>query len=258
MYIKRNIDRYLQDWQRSVSRKPLLLRGARQVGKSSSVREFGKRFKYFVEINFDKKDSEPAKMVFERTSSPQQICDELSLIYNKPIIPNRTLLFFDEIQSCISAISSLRYFYEEMPELHVIAAGSLLEFALEEVPSYGVGRIRSLFMYPFCFDEFLRATNHIPLAETLRKSTPDKPLSEAIHKTCLQHLIRFILIGGMPQVVATFAQRGSLQDCQQVLDDLILTFDDDFAKYKTRVPSSRLREVFLSIMEQTGNKFVYS
>jgi predicted AAA+ superfamily ATPase len=258
MYIKRKIDKNLQDWKQSASRKPLLLRGARQVGKSSSVREFGRQFEHFVEINFDKKDSEAAKLVFDKTSSPQQICDELSLIYGKPIIPNRTLLFLDEIQSCVAAISSLRYFYEDMPELHVVAAGSLLEFALEEVPSYGVGRIRSLFMYPLCFDEFLRATNHSLLADAVQKSTPDSPPSEAIHHTCLQQLVRFMLVGGMPQVVATLVQGGSLQDCRQVLDDLILTFDDDFAKYKARVPSSRLREVFLSAMEQAGGKFVYS
>ena len=257
-YIKRHIDSYLEEWKDSPVRKPLLLRGARQIGKSSSVREFGKQFDFFLEINFDEKDNEIAKTVFERYSSPQKICDELSLIYNIPIVPKHTLLFLDEIQACIPGISSLRYFYENMPELHIIAAGSLLEFALEEVPSFGVGRIRSMFMHPLSFDEYLRAMGFSALADRIKISSPENPLSEPAHQTALQHLIRFILIGGMPQVVATYAQTGRLYDCRQVLDDIVLTYYDDFAKYKKRVPVSRLRAAFSSIIEQTGRKFVYS
>jgi predicted AAA+ superfamily ATPase len=147
----------LQTWKLSVSRKPLLLRGARQVGKSSSVREFGKQFEYFLEVNFEKKENQDAKIIFERSSSPKRITEELFAMFGIPVVPGKTLLFLDEIQTCIPAISSLRFFYEEMPELHVIAAGSLLEFALDELPSFGVGRIRSLFMYPLSFDEYLRA-----------------------------------------------------------------------------------------------------
>jgi predicted AAA+ superfamily ATPase len=145
-----------------------------------------------------------------------------------------------------------------MPELHLIAAGSLLEFALEELPSFGVGRIRSLFMYPLSFDEYLRAMGFAAMADTIQKSSPEQPLSEALHHSCLTHLVRFITIGGMPEVVATYAQGGSLQECQLILDDLTLAFYDDFSKYKSRVPTSRLRDVFASAMEQTGNKFVYS
>ena len=257
-YIKRHIDSCLLSWKQSVSRKPLLLRGARQVGKSSSVREFGKQFEYFLEVNFEKKENQDAKKIFERYSSPKRISDELFAMFGIPVVPDKTLVFLDEVQSCIPVISSLRFFYEEMPQLHVIAAGSLLEFALEEVPSFGVGRIRSLFMYPLSFDEYLRAMGFSALADVVKKSSPEQPLSDALHHQCLNHLTQYIVIGGMPEVVATYAKGGSLQDCQQVLDDLMLTFDDDFAKYKTRVPSSRLREVFLSVMEQTGNKFVYA
>jgi predicted AAA+ superfamily ATPase len=167
-------------------------------------------------------------------------------------------LFFDEIQACIPAISSLRYFYEKLPELHLIAAGSLLEFALQVLPSFGVGRVRSLFLHPFSFDEYLRATNFAALADSIKNASPDAPYSDAVHQECLQHLIRFILIGGMPEVVATYASGGSLLDCQAVLDDLIISLQADFSKYKARVPASRLREVFASIVSQTGHKFVYS
>jgi len=257
-YIKRHIDKHLQLWKQSVPHKPLLLRGARQVGKSSSVREFGKQFEYFLEINFEKKDHQDAKKIFDRSSSPKRITDELFAMFGIPIVPGKTLVFLDEIQASVSAISSLRFFYEEMPELHLIAAGSLLEFALEELPSFGVGRIRSLFMYPLSFDEYLRAMNFKTLADTIKKSSPEQPISEALHHQCINHLVRHIVIGGMPEVVATYSKGGSLQECQQILDDLMLTYDDDFTKYKARIPSSRLKEVFLSVMEQTGYKFVYS
>lgn len=258
MYIKRHIDNYLSEWKNSTKKKPLLLRGARQVGKSSSVRELGKSFEYFLEINFEKKEHQEAKNIFEQHSSPKLIIDELYAMFGTPIIAGKTLLFIDEIQNCIPAISSLRFFYEEMPDLHVVATGSLLEFALEEVPSFGVGRIRSLFMYPMSFLEYLNAMNLTALADRILVSSAEKPMSEVLHKQCLNHLMRFIAIGGMPEVVATYASGGSLQECQQILNDLIFTYVDDFAKYKKRVPASRLREIFISIMEQTGNKFVYS
>jgi predicted AAA+ superfamily ATPase len=258
-YLRRNIDKELAEWKKSRIRKPLLLRGARQVGKSSTVREFGKQFEYFLEINFEKDNLlYGVKSIFERGSDPKRICDELSLIYKTPVIPGRTLLFLDEIQACIPAVSSLRYFYEEFPELHVIAAGSLLEFALQELPSFGVGRIRSLFLYPFSFDEYLRALGFGMLADALQNAAPERPLADAVHHGCLQQLVRFMLIGGMPEVVATLAEGGSLLECQQVLDDLMLSLYDDFSKYKERVPSSRLREVFASVIHQTGSKFTYS
>ena len=257
-YIGRTIDRNLSEWKKDPDRKPLLLRGARQVGKSSTIKELGKQFDYYFEINFEKKESKDAKAIFEKTSSPRRICDELSLIYNMPVIPGRTLLFLDEIQACISAISSLRFFYEEHPELHVVAAGSLLEFALQELSSYGVGRIRSMFLYPFSFVEFLHAMNLNMLADALQKSSPENPFSDTVHAKCMQQLLRFMLIGGMPKVVATYARGGSLLQCQQALDDLTISLYDDFSKYRERVPTSRLREVFSSVIRQAGGKFTYS
>lgn len=258
-YLKRTIDSDLLKWKESEKHKPLLLRGARQVGKSSTVRELSKQFDSFVEINFERDNLKySVNEVFERTSDPKRICDDLSTIYGKPIIAGQTLLFLDEIQDCIPAISSLRYFYEEYPELHVIAAGSLLEFALQELPSFGVGRIRSMFLYPFSYDEYLRATGSVMLADALQNASPEKPFSEQVHNRCVQELIRFMLIGGMPEVVATHASGGTMLECQQVLDDLMLSLYDDFSKYKDRVPSSRLREVFSSVIRQTGGKFTYS
>ncbi|MDR1225891.1 MAG: AAA family ATPase [Prevotellaceae bacterium] len=257
-YNSRLVDKELTKWKATKSRKPLLLRGARQVGKSSTVRELGKQFEYFLEINFDKKEFQDAKAIFEKTSAPKQICDELSVIYKTPIAAERTLLFLDEIQSCIPAISSLRYFYEEYPELHVVAAGSLLEFALEELPSFGVGRIRSMFMYPFSFPEFLAASGNDLLLKSIENAAPDKPLSDVIHRKALEYLRIFLAIGGMPEVVATYVAEENIYKCQSVLDDLMISLRSDFTKYKRRIPALQISTVFDSVVKQAGKKFVFS
>jgi predicted AAA+ superfamily ATPase len=162
MYLNRSVDIELESWKNASSRKPLIIRGARQVGKSSSIRNLGKTFTYFAEVNFD--ENSDFKLLFEANNSIEQLCDELSLLLQTPIIAGETLLFLDEIQLCEAAINRLRYFYEKMPNLHVIAAGSLLEFALSEIPSFAVGRVRSLFMYPLSFTEFLNASGEEKLA----------------------------------------------------------------------------------------------
>ena len=257
-YLERKIDKDLEEWKSSVNRKPLLLRGARQVGKSSSVRESGKQFDYYFEINFENKDFAGAKKIFERHSNPHLICDELTALYEIPVKEGKTLLFLDEIQSCPDALSSLRYFYEQMPELHVIAAGSLLEFALRKIPSFAVGRIRSIYMYPFSFEEFLAAIQRHSLLEKLKSASPENPLSDEVHGKLRELFLRFIVIGGMPEVVSKYASGGSLLDCRNILDELTETLFNDFAKYKQRVPATRLEEVFSAIIAQTGQKFTYS
>jgi len=257
-YLGRNIDQDLQEWKNSGSRKPILLRGARQVGKSSSVRELGKQFEYFFEINFENKDFAGAKKIFERHSNPHFICDELTALYEIPVTAGKTLLFLDEIQSCADALSALRFFYEQMPELHVIAAGSLLEFALQKIPSYAVGRIRSIYMYPFSFEEFLAALQRNSLLEKLQSASPETPLSDEVHSKLRELFLRFVVIGGMPEVISKYASGGSLLDCRNILDELMETLFNDFAKYKQRVPATRLEEVFSAIIAQTGQKFTYS
>ena len=173
-------------------------------------------------------------------------------------MPGETLLFFDEIQSCPQAISSLRFFYEKMPELHVVAAGSLLEFALQSLPSYGVGRVRSLFLYPFSFDEFLYAVGEERLLEAKRKANSQHPLPDLLHRKLLDLLKKFLVSGGMPEVVAAFAKNAQLNDSQRILDDLFIALQADFSKYKNTVPPSRLVEVFESVVQQAGGKFKFS
>jgi len=234
-----------------------MLRGARQIGKTTAIRHLGKQFVHFLEINFENKDHLAAKTVFEQHSDPHIICSELSALFGKPIIAGKTLLFIDEIQDCPDAISSLRFFYENFPELHVIAAGSLLEFALEEIPSFGVGRIESMFMYPFSFNEFLRAIGQETWAKLIDEATPEKPLSDIVHGKILEQLKNFLIIGGMPEVVAEFVRTGDLLRCQKILNSLLVSFRNDFVKYKKRIPGTWINEVFSSVAQQIDGKFVY-
>jgi len=256
-YFKRNIDKSLLEWSQSKppDRKPLLLRGARQVGKSSAIRYLGHQFKYYIEINFE--ENKELYSYFDSSLSPQAICERIAIIYKIPIIPGETLLFLDEIQSCPPAISKLRYFYEKYAELHVVAAGSLLEFTIDEMPSLGVGRLRSFFMYPFAFDEFLRAMNHEALADEVKKSSPEKPLDNVIHGLLLDIFKTFLIIGGMPEVVSRYVQKNDLLSGEIVLSDLITVLKSDFAKYKNQTSFLLLNEVFDSVMHQTEGKFVY-
>lgn len=255
-YLQRNIDKELLSWSKDKYMKPLLLRGARQVGKTSAVRHLAESFEYYVEIDLNTRhDLHP---LFNSGYSPRQICQQLSLIIGTPVVEGRTLLFFDEIQSCPSAINSLRYFYEQMPHLHLIAAGSLLEFALRELPSFGVGRVRSLFMYSFCFKEFLNALGREDLADVISKASPDHPLFETVHRKVLEYLRLFLIIGGMPECVLQYVETGDALLCQRTLTELLVSYEDDFKKYHAKIPEGLLRDVLRSVALQGQGKFVYS
>lgn len=255
-YYKRLIDQQLLQWKDAPRRKPLLIRGARQVGKSTAVRELGKQFKYFVEINLEKQPD--LRQLFTENIDIQKTCQKLSGTLSIPIVPGETLLFIDEIQVCQEAIMALRYFKEDYPELHVIAAGSLLEFALEELPSFAVGRIRSLYMYPFSFDEFLWAQGLDLLVEYKNKATAAEPLSDKAHKELVEQLRTFYLVGGMPAAVTEWIETQSFIEVSHIHNDIIDTYLDDFSKYKKRISPVLLRQVLRSVALQAGGKFVYS
>ena len=256
MYFKRNIDIKLINWKNTSDRKPLLLRGARQVGKSSTVKELAKHFETFIEVNFD--SHKEVHAFFDGNIIPKDICESLEIFYKTSITVGSTLIFFDEIQSCKNAINSLRFFYEQIPDLHIIAAGSLLEFSLSDIPSFGVGRIRSMYLYPFSFDEFLNAIGENKLISLLDKSNIANPLLTPFHTQLLKYFKKFTLLGGMPTVVSAFAQGVGILECINRMDDLIDSYKDDFSKYKKRVSISLLTEVFTSVVNQSGGKFVYS
>ena len=255
-YYRRHIDEQLLKWKDDPRHKPLLIRGARQVGKSTAVRELAKQFRYFVEINLEKQPD--LLQLFPENIDVKKTCEKLSGSLGIPIVPNETLLFIDEIQISKEAIMSLRYFKEDYPELHVVAAGSLLEFALEELPSFGVGRIRSLYMYPFSFDEFLMAQGLELMVNYKKKATSTAPMTEKAHKDLVDQLRSFYLVGGMPAAVTEWMEKHSYIEVSHVHTDIIQTYEDDFNKYKKRVSPVLLRQVLRSVALQIGSKFVYA
>ncbi len=256
MYFKRLIDEYLEQWARREDHKPMLLRGARQVGKSTAVRHLGETFDNFVEINFEKQPE--YKKVFESNLVVTRIVSEISAMCAMPIISGKTLLFFDEIQECQEAIMSLRFFKEDMPGLHVIAAGSLLEFALAELPTFGVGRIHSMYMYPMTFDEYLEANGETILLDYKRKASPDQPLPESLHNKLTSLIRSYFLVGGMPEVVGKWVLTHDYLRCQEVQDDIISGYEDDFPKYRKKIDPVLLRLTLRSAAIQVTRKFSYS
>ena len=256
MYIKRYIDALLLEWKNSSSLKPLLLRGARQVGKSWAVKHLGESFTYYLEVNFEKRPD--IKDVFERVHEVHDLANNLSLLYNVPVVAGQTLLFLDEVQDCPAAIKSLWAFKEDFPQLHVVAAGSLLEFALQDLPSFGVGRIRSLFVYPFSFDEFLVAEGKSSWVEAKQQADNERPLLTPLHNGLVQHYRTFLMVGGMPASVAAWVTTHDYRNCQTELDDIQLTYYDDFKKYAKKVDPTLLRNTLQSVILQIGNKFTYS
>ncbi len=255
-YLVRNIDQALLEWKDSPCRKPLLVRGARQVGKSSSVRHLGKSFQYFLEVNVEKN---PEVVEFFRGNRDvKAIAARLSDFFDVPVVPGETLLFLDEIQKSADVIHSLWFFKEDYPELHVIAAGSLLEFALKDLSSFGVGRVSSLFVYPMSFDEFLSATGQNGLLKTKRLSNPASPLPEAFYGKLVEAFRSFMLVGGMPEAVATYAETGSYRYSSDIVNEIIQGYQDDFAKYSAKADPVLLRQTLVSVAHQAGAKFVYS
>lgn len=256
MYFKRLIDGYLEQWAKRKDHKPMLLRGARQVGKSTAVRHLGEAFDNFVEVNFEKQPE--YKVVFKGNLVVSRIVSEISAMCAMPITPGKTLLFLDEIQECQDAIMSLRFFKEDMPGLHVIAAGSLLEFALAELPTFGVGRIHSMYMYAMTFDEYLEANGETLLLDYKRKASPDQPLPEPLHNKLIALIRSYFLVGGMPEVVGKWVETHDYLQCQEVQDDIISGYEDDFPKYRKKVDPVLLRLTLRSAALQVAKKFSYS
>lgn len=255
-YIQRLIDQYLLEWKTEFPRKPLLLRGARQVGKSWAVRHLGKQFKYFAEINFEKQKA--IKTFFAGDIDIRLIVSKIASYIGMKIEPGETLLFLDEIQECPEAIMALRFFREDFPELHVIAAGSLLEFTLEGLPTFGVGRIHSLFMYPLTFDEFTIATGNQGLITMRDMADSGHPLDPPFHEKLTELFRIYLMVGGMPEAVSSWLQNQDFNQCQRIHHDILLTYEDDFNKYRKKVDPDLLRITLRGVCHQIGNKIVFT
>lgn len=254
--MKRLIDAYLSQWKTDPHRKPLLLRGARQIGKTHTVRELGKTFDQFIEINFERDQRALAIFDTDKSLDPKRILQDIFAIHDGKIIPGSTLLFFDEIQIAPRAITALRYFYEEMPELHVIAAGSLLDFAIEKI-GIPVGRVRSVYMYPLSFIEFLIALGKNSIVEQLLEK-PTITYSPVIHADLLDMVGKYLAVGGMPESINQWKETGNINECLMVHQDIIDTYQQDFGKYAKTSQIDYVERVFDSIPHQLGGKFKYT
>jgi hypothetical protein len=248
---------YLKEWKTRSTRKPLVVRGARQVGKTSLVVDlFGAaEFESVAKIDFEA--MEDAADYF-RSKDPEKIIPLLEVATGQRIIDGKTLLFLDEIQAAPQVLATLRFFHEKRPTLHVIAAGSLLEFALEEFEySMPVGRIEYLFLEPLSFEEFLPAVGARGLAEWLAGYVPGDEVPDAIHRECMEKVLLYWVVGGLPEAVKVFAATNSFLEVERVQQTLVETYIDDFAKYRRRVPQAMLEAVFRSAPLQIGKKFSY-
>ncbi len=251
--MRRLLEKQVVDWKDSPRRKPLLIRGARQVGKTWLVENvLAKEFAGFVKVDFEKRRD--LHFIFAGELEPRLILNSLELTFGR-IIAGKTLLFFDEIQACPRAIMALRYFYEELPELHIVAAGSLLEFAFDQI-SIPVGRVQYLTMHPLTFYEYLLAMGKDVMAE-YAISAPNEA-DESVQKLILAELRSFFFVGGMPECVKTYQECGSMVETFQVQTEIIDSYRDDFAKYLTRIDPLCLDMVFLNVAKSVGEQLKYT
>jgi len=245
-------------WKNDPHRKPLIMKGARQVGKTWLMHEFGKNhYTDYVYYNFDEEDA--LKSIFETNKNPHRIVELLGLLAGRKIIPGETLIIFDEIQECPSALNALKYFKEKANEYHVISAGSLLGTLLAQPKSFPVGQVNLLDLYPMSFGEFLAAIDE-PLYAFYKQIKKGQPIEEVFHNRLLEAYNYYLIIGGLPECVYAWIQHKDPQRIRQIQNELITIYENDFAKHNGKVSSGRILLVFRSIVSQLAKpneKFVY-
>lgn len=245
-------------WKSSDERKPMVLKGARQVGKTWLMKEFGKNYyKSFVYFNFDEEDE--LKSIFETNKNPQRIIELLSMIAGEIIHPLDTLVIFDEVQECPEALNALKYFKEKANEYHVIAAGSLLGTLLAKPKSYPVGMVNLLDIFPLTFEEFLEATD-APLFAYYEGIHKEQQIEEIFHNRLLEAYNNYLIIGGMPECVSSWLKHKDPAKIAQIQRELIEVYENDFSKHNGKVNSGRILMVFRSIVTQlakSNEKFMY-
>ena len=249
----------MKKWKASEDRKPLVLRGARQVGKTWLMKEFGKTcYDSYVYFNFDEEDE--LKSIFESNKNPQRIIELLSIIAGEAILPEKTLIIFDEVQECPEALNSLKYFKEKANEYHVISAGSLLGTLLAKPKSYPVGMVNLLDVSPLTFEEFLEAID--PALYSYYESIErGQVIEEIFHNRLLEAYNYYLIIGGMPECVASWVKNKDPKAVLQIQRELVELYENDFSKHNGKVNSGRILMVFRSIVSQLAKpneKFVYN
>ena len=257
MQLQRSELHTLSKWLSKPSRKPLVIRGARQVGKSTLVRQLAATSDRFcLELNFERT---PELSDFFTDKNPKHIMQKLSVYAKRSLDPDTTLLFLDEIQAAPHVLEILRYFYEEYPELPVIAAGSLLDFVLE-APEFSmpVGRIEYFHLGPLSFEDFLIAMGEAGLVEWMRTLSIHDAIPLPIHQQCLELVKQFWLIGGMPEIVAHFSEYRDFQETDNLKQNILQTYQDDFHKYGRTKQIPLLRRVFKTVPSLIGQTLKYS
>lgn len=256
--MKRRQQEYIKEWSNRKTRKPLVIRGARQVGKTTLVRlackEIGLRL---IELNMEDPQDFPSLL---DQNDPHKVFEVIALSRRlSEIDPDKCLFFFDEAQNCPALIPFLRYCFERAPEFRVILAGSLLEFTLAAASySFPVGRVEFLYLGPMTFEEYLGGMNHDNAVELLRQCSPEKPFNEAIHNTFLKYLRDYLIVGGMPESVNTFRETRSWMEVERVKQTIITTYQADFHKYAGKADIHLLNQVVAAIPLHLGKKVIYT
>ncbi len=258
--MKRTVYPKLLAWKINHRRKPLLLQGARQVGKTYIVEAFGaSEYGTFVKFNFEQ--SPALGELFKKNLSPDDIIENLSLYYGKKISSQNTLIFFDEIQVVPEVLTSLKYFQEEAPEYHIIAAGSLLGVSVTKESSFPVGKVNFMMLYPMSFYEYLIAFGEELLAEKIQTKNNPEPFLEVIHENLLSHLKMYLYLGGMPEVLQEYKTNGDIAMAREIQNEILEAYSRDFSKYSDKILTIKITELWQSIPRQLAKenkKFKYS
>lgn len=256
--MKRNALQNLLAWKSAPDRKPLVLKGARQVGKTWLMKEFGETcYEQYVYFNFD--EEEALGSIFKSNKNPHRILELLSLISGEKILPEKTLIIFDEIQECPEALNALKYFKEKANEYHIIAAGSLLGTLLAKPKSYPVGMVNLLDIYPLTFDEFLEAVD-FPLYQYYCSIEKGQSIEDIFHNRLMETYELYLIIGGMPECVNSWITYKDPAKISRIQHELIEVYENDFSKHNGKVNSGRILMVFRSIASQLAKpneKFMY-
>ena len=257
LHMKRIIESQLLAWKSRPDRKPLLLKGARQVGKTYSLKEFGE--KHFPAIHYANFEVEEAlSSIFEKDLKPVRILEQLSLHFNRAISPESDILIFDEIQQCPKAITSLKYFQEELPSLALCAAGSLIGVHLGEA-SFPVGKVDILHMHPMCFEEFLDGIGEGRLAQLIREASPSTDISEIVHSDLWRQLLIYFVVGGLPEIVGLYRIHkdnlfGALEMVRKRQGELLNAYLADIAKHSGKTNAMHIERVWRHVPAQLARE----
>ncbi|MCT4612551.1 MAG: ATP-binding protein [Clostridia bacterium] len=257
--MERLLNEKLVEWKMSKTRKPLILKGVRQVGKTYLLKEFGN--KYYEDVAyFNFEGNEALQSRFEQDLDPKRIIEELGVINKRVIKPGRTLIIFDEIQFCSKALTSLKYFYENLPEYHVACAGSLLGIALSKPLSFPVGKVDMMTLYPLNFEEFLLANDESMLVEALKKLKSEEKISALYEEKLMSYLNNYYITGGMPEVLNSWINNKDVEEVSVIQQKILDAYELDFAKHAPVNDYPKLSMIWKSIPEQLArenSKFVY-